>query len=353
LKETLNASIGIANNIYWIDSFIYIDLFAGEGLYKDQTLGSPIIALDLFKKHIDSQNNNFKKISMITIEENQKSSEKLFKLLNDNAGNYPIEIMKGDENWEKYLKDLEIQLDLNIGGFIFADPYSLELDLLKLKDLINKATKYKDIMFLVNILSIKRLFGYKGKKASELKEKFGIDPELVNSQNDLSEQIKMQISSNFNFKDFTIGLAIPIEKRTKLLSIDYFYLVLTTNSVGVSNKFLEAYDRIIQREQTSNGFAPGFQLKNEIRNFVKNKKDKNLYTLTIYLYNNFLSWKIATKTPGYKIPTSKNIVEQINQIVDEGKLLLNCIAKYKTTKGHLKKSIRNKNEMKEIYLKSK
>ena len=234
LNETLSTSIGIANRMSWINSYIYIDLLAGEGIYRDQSTGSPIIALNLLKNHIDSQNNNFEKISLIAIEQDKKSSKKLFEILKENTRSYPIEIFVGDGNWEDYSKSLELKLETNMGGFIFADPYALELNLLKLRDLINRKTKYKDIMFLVNRLSILRLFGYRGKNASKIKENFGIDPSQIDSQKDLSEQIKMQIRENYDFKDFTIGLAIPIEKDTQLISIDYFYLVLTTNSVGVS-----------------------------------------------------------------------------------------------------------------------
>lgn len=351
-KETLNASIGIANRMDWINSFIYMDLFAGEGLYDDKKEGSPLIALDLLKKHIDSESNNFKTISLIAIEKDKNSSEKLFELLKGKVNDYRIQILKGDENWENYFDDLKKHLSSNEGGFIFADPYALELDLLKLSDLIIKGTKFKDIMFLINRLSMKRIFGSKGKNASEIK-KYGIDPELIKSQEDLSEEIKKQIRSKFEFKDFTIGLAIPIEKKEKLSSIDYFYLVLATNSVGVANKFLEEYDIIIRNEQTSNGFAPGFQLKNEIETFMKDKKKENFYILTSYLYNNFLSWKIATKIPGYKVPTTGNIVENINNLLKEGKLDLLCDDKYKTKKGHLSKSIKSKAKMKNIYLKFK
>lgn len=351
-KETLNTSIGIANNMGWINSFIYMDLFAGKGLYDDKKEGSPLIALDLLKKHIDSENNNFKTISLIAIEKNKESSKKLFELLKVKVNNYPIKILKGDKNWENYFNDLKKHLSSNEGGFIFVDPYALELDLLKLRDLMIKETKFKDIMFLINRLSMKRIFGYKGKNASEI-IKYGIDPELIKSQEDLSEEIKKQIRSKFEFKDFTIGLAIPIEKKEKLSSIDYFYLVLATNSVGVANKFLEEYDMIIRNKQTSNGFAPGFQLKNKIETFMKDKKKENFYSLTSYLYNNFLSWKIATKTPGYKVPTTGNIAENINNLVKEGKLNLLCDDKYKTKKGNLIKSIKRKAKMKEIYLKFK
>jgi three-Cys-motif partner protein len=351
-KETLNASIGIANNMGWINSFIYMDLFAGKGLYDDKKEGSPLIALDLLKKHIDSENNNFKTISLIAIEKNIESSEKLFELLKGKMNNYPIKILKGDKKWENYFNDLKKHLSSNKGGFIFIDPYALELDLLKLSDLMIKETKFKDIMFLINRLSMKRIFGSKGINASEIK-KYGIDPELIKSQEDLSEEIKKQIRSKFEFKDFTIGLAIPIEKKKKLLSIDYFYLVLTTNSVGVADSFLNSYQNIVEVKQQSKGLFTGYELKNSIQKILKGQNELNFYNLVDSLYNDFLSWKDATKIPGYKVPTTGNIIENINNLLKEGKLDLLCDDKYKTGKGHLSKSIKSKAKMKYIYLKLK
>lgn len=353
-KETLNTSIGIANSnsMDWINSFIYVDLFAGEGLYDDNKEGSPLIALDLLKKHIDLETNNFKTISLIAIEKDTKSSEKLFELLKEKVNDYPIKILEGDENWENYFNDLKKHLSSNEGGFIFADPYALELDLLKLRELIIKETKFKDIMFLINRLSMKRIFGSKGKNASEIK-KYGIDPELIKSQEDLSEEIKKQIRSKFEFKDFTIGLAIPIEKKEKLSSIDYFYLVLTTNSVGVADSFLNSYQNIVKVKQQSKGLFTGYELKNSIQKILECQNKFNFYNLVNSLYNDFLSWKDATKIPGYKVPTTGNIVENINNLLKEGKLDLLCDDKYKTEKGHLSKSIKSKAKMKNIYLKFK
>ena len=119
------------------------------------------------------------------------------------------------------------------------------------------------------------------------------------------------------------------------------------------NKFLNAYDKIVKSKQISEGLMPGYHLKNEIEKFAKKEKEQNFYSLITYLYNNFLSWKLATKTPGYQVPTTKNTVEQINNIIDEGKLIVNCNKEYLTSKKHLKKSLSSKNQMKEIYLKFK
>ncbi len=98
---------------------------------------------------------------------------------------------------------------------------------------------------------------------------------------------------------------------------------------------------------------PGFHLKKEIENFIKIPKEQNFYDLITYLYNNFLSWKIATEIPGYKIPTTRNLVEQLNILVNEEKIEIKCSEKYLKQKKYLKMLIKNKNEMKEIYLKSK
>lgn len=73
-KSTLDTSLSIANGINYSKKenkpYMYIDLFAGAGKFKNEQKGSPLIAMDSFAKYNDKTKRSFSNISMIVVEEN-------------------------------------------------------------------------------------------------------------------------------------------------------------------------------------------------------------------------------------------------------------------------------------------
>lgn len=330
-SKTLSTSLAIANSqcIKRPANYTYIDLFAGKGIFEDGSPGSPMIALDTFIKHSKTKN-YFRKISMLNIEKDDSDYQSLKKVLHDKidtdwdkdtcTGN--LEIGTGNSSWEDFENALKSHLYKSSWGFIFADPFSTELDLKKLTDQIKQLSAVKDIMIFANFNTLSRQHGRKHENDVErVCSTIGISNDLLSLEEDFSEQFKAAFSSQLSFKDFAIGVAFPIEVKKNLITADYFYLILGTNSIKVADGFLEAYAEEMSRYRKGLVFNTLFADDNIIE-FLKDKNDATLYELLNHLFNNFLSWKGCGSAS--EIPTIANTVAKINKMIDAKEIELEC-----------------------------
>ena len=374
-ENTLRSSISIANMQLLRGTepknkkFIYVDLFAGAGEFDSGEKGSILLAIDVIQDHIiiskDSKVPNiFEKFSIIAIEKDDEAFAKLdssiknLKEMNP-ISNIEINLLKG--NWEIYQKDLERELKNFDWGFIFVDPFSTELDILKLKELLKSKyyTKMKDILIFFNLQALRR---EKGKMIDSSKQRLektvGLSWEEIEKNQDLSDTVRNGIAKNFSgIKDFAVGVSYPVEVKDKLYTIDYFYLILLTNSAALVNKFLEGYEKIVKEYYNFSFkglFDEDYYLPNSDMNLLKSWEEK---------IERFLSWKILRERGYTEVPTIENLVKRLNNYRKLGKLDFECDNKYKYKKnvkgnnaeiGDLKHNeIKSKEDLKSIIIRLK
>ena len=61
-----------------------------------------------------------------------------------------LEVYTGDRGWEIYDADIKQLLSQSKWGFVFADPFSTELDIQKLIRTIEAHSDFKDILVFMN-----------------------------------------------------------------------------------------------------------------------------------------------------------------------------------------------------------
>lgn len=236
LSKTLEKSLSIANmmirkNQNYGKIYTYIDLFAGRGCFDDGTDGSPLIAFNLIKDHLNSTDNFFDEIRLIAVEKNEQNAENLGNILatndkNANLGSkFKYGIGKGD--WESFDTNIKGFLQQSQWGFIFADPFSTELDINKLIDTIKKYKSCKDIMVFFNFNTLCRQDGRKHTSdIQRICKALGLNEQDFLKEEDFSEKFQSAIQDNFSsIKELVVGAAYPIEVKDKLITADYFYLV--------------------------------------------------------------------------------------------------------------------------------
>ena len=236
-----------------------------------------------------------------------------------------LKVRFGDANWEEY--DIEKILSDSTWGFVFADPFSTELKLDKLKTALEKYSKYKDILIFANFNTLTRQYGRgHNNDIQRICEFFGISDDELQGDTDFSEKFKNLLKNKFkSIKDFSIGVAIPIKVKQELRTMDYFYLVLFTSSVMVGDALLKSYENIIEQHRSKENSLPlNDDGKESLYNFLKKEKELSLYEIWEYLQQNFLSWKKIVNDSNLKVPTLKNITEMINNLKDKN--LLEIIA---------------------------
>ena len=126
--------------------------------------------------------------------------------------------------------------------FIFVDPFSNEVNLNNLIELLQKYAKLQDFMIFINFQSLKRIIGrypehentaiFLGVDKKELKN-------LITSNDLINECIRTRFSAIS--KDYVINISIPTTREGKIVEKDNFQLLLGTNSIGVSDTFLNSY----------------------------------------------------------------------------------------------------------------
>jgi three-Cys-motif partner protein len=342
-EETLKASIGIANSMskqFRSFDYIYIDLYAGKGFYESGDKGSPLRAIDILLNQIKTVNNNFNNIYVLLLEENKDNFLSLKTQIEKikckvKKHNIFIEIKYG--KWEEYKNIIKEYLNKSVFGFLFLDPF-ISINFEEFNEIIKTDfIKFKEIMMLFNLHSIKR--NLENKEAlSTLEKRIKVNLNSITSTNPEVEIIH-SIKSFFK-KDFRTGISIPIEQKAKVKNIDYFILFLFTNSIGIADNFLEAYNSEISKfnPYKKGGFDPGFNLRNNMIEFLKSKRSTSLYELVTYLHEKVVSWKEATIV-SVEIPTLNNIINRLNMMASEKKIkLISSKQKFLGKKNNLLKS---------------
>jgi three-Cys-motif partner protein len=251
------------------EAFTYVDLFAGRGDFEDEAEGSPMLAFDIIERHIlqDSDpGNHFKEIRIVAIDNDEETAKHLKVVLgqrmeNSPAGQGDLEVYTGDRNWETYDVEIKQLLSQSKWGFIFADPFSTELDIEKLIRTMEAHKVFKDILVFTNYRTLSRQSRRKHANDIErVSKSLGIKEEQINQNADFREVFRTALKRKFSsLKAFTIGVAIPVAVGGKLIRADYFYLVLATDSIVVADSFLIAYENAVTQERTSGRWGRLFE----------------------------------------------------------------------------------------------
>ncbi len=315
------------------DIFTYIDLFAGRGEFEDEAEGSPMLAFDIIEKHVSHNfgpgRNRFSRVSIVAIDKDKEAATHLRaglqqRLKNSTASGALLEVRTGDQDWETYDAEIAGLLSSSKWGFIFADPFSTELDIEKLKTIVETHEAYKDILILTNYRTQSRQFHRRqGKDVERVCKSLGISQEQLIGAIDFRELFGPALKRTFfSLKEFTIGVAIPVTVEGKLIKADYFYLVLATDSIAVADSFLVAYERIIRRERGSGSWGTLFdEGRDVLEAFTRSGvRELSLRDIMEDLWNNFLSWRLAVDGAGYQIPTARNVIDRLNGLRGKGRV---------------------------------
>ncbi len=323
LEKTLEASLSIAN---WLcknnDSYIYMDLYAGMGIFGDGDTGSPLIALNLVNKFLQNNNVKFKNINFIFIDKDHKNIKSLehqvaiFKSKN-NHPKINIETKAGE--WESFHDHIQNNISRDKWGFIFVDPFSTELKIQKLQKL---KIGLKDIIVFINYSTLARQDGRKYETdVSRICAFLNISPEQYkNFDNDkFIELFKNSIIKNYSFfnKDFSTFAAIPVAVDGKLQSGDYFFLALLTSSLGVADAFLTEYAKIRSVSYPQTSLLADLSLEGHILQVISEHETISIYSLISSLYFNFISWK---QTEEKELPIKNNIKNCLDTLSMLGKI---------------------------------
>lgn len=383
-KSALDASLSIANALNYKDKenipFMYIDLYAGAGKFSDEKEGSPLIALNSISKY--NEKKSFSSFEIVVSENNQINADNLNKNIADkkNALNISDEDCKCNLyccKWEECINDLTQCIKARKWGFVFVDPFSLELNLKELMDLLNHNIYYKDVMILINKNAQERVLGkpdnpdiqkicnYFGIKEDVLKRLIAFVKTTKGGTNEDVIQLLTQKVLGDVDKDYKIYAGISRTRQGELENADRFYLALITSSLGVANNFLETYSDLLEEKElkdnsgqqnifdTSNT-TKYINLEQKILQHLSNQTSLSLYELTKCLFNVFLSWKY---TEDNEIPHRKALIITLNNLLQQKKIEMrtdinlpkSCINMEKNT--ILSKSFSAKENLKKIQIK--
>lgn len=124
---------------------LYIDCFAGKGVFEDGNPGSPIIALDIINECLDKTNVMNPSIQSAFIELNHADD------LKSNLQKYDrLQVISG-----QYEKEIEKLLDQkrNHNIFLYVDPYGIKALNYKLFQSFSKDKRFNSIELLINLNS--------------------------------------------------------------------------------------------------------------------------------------------------------------------------------------------------------
>ncbi|MBI5332829.1 MAG: three-Cys-motif partner protein TcmP [Candidatus Aenigmarchaeota archaeon] len=137
LKEYINAWIPIMAKYH--NRIIYIDAFAGPGIYSKRELGSPIIVIGSAIKH--NTTNKFELICLLIEKDIKRTNCLKMEIEKMHVPAYiKIDIENGDSN--AVLESLLNKLDANAikiaPMFVFVDPFNYDISFELIKKLFNK-----------------------------------------------------------------------------------------------------------------------------------------------------------------------------------------------------------------------
>lgn len=343
LKAALDISLSISNSINHSKKenkpYVYIDLYAGSGKFKDENNGSPLIALNTFEKYKNKK--SFENIEMVVAEQNEQNAINLKKNIEDEKKKLDLNDISCNTylgSWETYSHELQGYIKSNKWGFIFVDPFSLELNLGNLIDLIKEGLYFKDILILINKTAQERVLGKPD--APDIKKickYFNVTEDFLQraiksitqkggTNEDIIQLLTKRAFKELN-KDYKINVAITRTRQGELENADRFYLSLITSSFGVANNFLEKYSELLEeKKETQNNGQLGLPLFTSTYNSLEQKVKQeinnstiSLYTLTKQLFNVFLSWKY---TEHNEIPHKTALLKVLNKLLENNELVL-------------------------------
>lgn len=345
-KTTLDTSMGIANGINHSKkenkSYTYIDLYAGAGKFKDEHKGSPLLAMNSFEKYKDKAKRSFLNIQMLVAEKNEKNIEELTKNINEEKQNLSLNDLSCtfcNGSWETHSEVLKKHIKSSQWGFIFVDPFSLELNFDKLIELINESPYYKDILILINKSAQERVLGkidepdinklcnYFNITENNLKRLFGFVKSKGGSNETVIQHLIKRSISKLD-KDYVINAAITRTRKGKLEDSNRFYLCLITSAIGVANSFLEKYAEELEDKTLKNNnmqlsllntspLTKYISLEEQVEKIIQ-RGDITLFELSKKLYNVFLSWK---DSDGNEIPHRQALLTAINNLINSKKIM--------------------------------
>ncbi len=310
-----------------------------------------MIAYDIIENHLTSpeSRNNFSEIRLILIEKEAADLDVLVSSLDEkikavNLGE-KIKVYFGSGGWESFTGQIKGLLSESNWGFVYADPFSTELDIDVLVATIEKFKKLKDIFVFANFNTLARQTARAHvNDIQRVCKSIGVDPQRLSDNEDFSDLFKSALQKKISaLKTFVTGVAIPITKKDKLITADYFYLILATDSVMVADGFLEAYEKVVNQhkmpELQQSFWTEEPFLQKEILRILGSVKKRTLQEIVMELFNDFLSWKVAIQKTDYRVPTIKNIVTSLNTLHKEEKVEFVCSNQfvYKRTMKEAKK----------------
>lgn len=353
--DTFTAILGIASAFSNNNSFAYIDLYAGAGMFSDQTYGSPLLAL---KSIVDSEPllEKFHEVKCFFSEADELRVQTLTKHIQDlekvvKIKNLKVNIEGG--SWAYDSESLNSFLKWSKWGFLFVDPFANEVNLDNLFTLIKEKCNRIDFMIFINTQAMKRIVGSDPYR-QDIADFLGVDvSELsVTMQNDESIRAALQNRFKVSGKDYILNASIPTTRKGSLVKTDNFQLLLGTNSVGVSDAFLKSYVEAIKIFNNEIGLDLMDTIADNIVMTVKQESRVSLLKIYQELYKNNNSWKYADI---YNVPITDNIHKKVNELIKSG--IIRCIASenYISKKDNiLKKSAFQKNSnMREVFLEYK
>ena len=346
-KAALDTSIAIANGINYSKkenkSYTYIDLYAGAGKFNDEHKGSPLLAINSFEKYSDTTKRSFANIQMVVAEKDAKNIECLTQNINEEKQNLSLNDLSCtfcNGSWETHSEMLKKHIKSSQWGFVFVDPFSLELNFNKLIELINESPYYKDILILINKSAQERILGkidepdinklcdYFNITESNLKRMFDFVKSKGGSNETVIQHLIKRSISKLD-KDYVINVAITRTRNGKLEDSNRFYLCLITSAIGVANSFLEKYaEELEDKTLKNNNMQLSLLNTSPITRYVSleeqvikilTKEDLTLFKLSQKMYNVFHSWK---DSDGSTIPHRQALLTAINNLLNNRKIKL-------------------------------
>jgi len=359
--STLKRSLGIASAL--TDTYSYLDLFAGVGIFeKDGSIGSPILALKIFKNHYHESTEKHK-IDCFWIHLCEKNGMETLKENLKKAGFFGLSYIKGyiRKDWEEEVETIRQVMNKSKFGFIFADQFSTELNLKKFLSILD-GNPYEVLVFF-NQSTLSRQKGrLHPNDAKRIAKVLAVDEEKIKevTKEEFKDFVINTLKEHFfKYRRYVSIAAIPVTVHEKLRDADFFYLLFATGHPLILDSFLECYsENVLERRAEINPvkaslgylFSPTYKLEMDIIEFLENTKETTLNEVFLYLSQEFLSWRAYVHSD-IPVPTLRNITYALRELEKAGRIRVKAPPDFLYKKGS-KKTLSQKGQVNPSYLKS-
>lgn len=327
-------------------TFVYCDLYAGQGEFEDGSAGSPMIALDIMEKL--SENLTMLRLELYFAEKDKKRAEKLSgKLASRKNHRNVTNITVYGKCWQDNVVSLRKHLNLTQWGFLFIDPFANQIDLGLLKALISENYR-KDVIVFLNLQAVRRQAGSM-KARKRVAEFLNINASDLEAGVPPAELIDL-IRNSFRIerKQYQMLATIPNTRKGRLTNSDYFALLCATNSVGVADSFLKSYAESVEMFKDDNnldGLFGGISLETKIIELIDKDGEISLKDAFSGITKAFFSsWKKIDLT---ELPSTDNLIKAINTLSEKSKIVIEApegLLHKRSSYKRLKKAAKNNNE---------